>query len=246
MTTTLPPLSTPPTVLLTPLVAAINHLLAQEAWARAALALHAGKVACIDLSGIALRLRVAGDGLLEAAPPAKRPVPDLPELAPLPPLPEPPANVTIGVRLADLPLLLQNRERAFSYVTIEGDAEFANTISQLSKTLRWEAEHDLERWLGPIAAARLVGGARHAFDTVRTGQRKALENLAEYVTEEQPLLVRPQQLEAAGSAITRLRDDVERAAKRLVRLEQALASVTVSAPPVLEKAPAGQSTLDLE
>ena len=245
MTTTLPPPSTSSTLLLTPVIAAVNHLLAQEAWARTALALHAGKIACIDLSGIALRLRVAGDGLLEAAP-APVPVPELPELAPVPSS-EPPANVTIRVRLADLPLLLQNRERAFSYVKIEGDAEFANTISQLSKTLRWEAEHDLERWLGPIAATRLVGGAKHAFDTLRTGHRKALENLAEYVTEEQPLLVRPQQLDAAGSAITRLRDDVERAAKRLARLEQALAPVTVSAPPVvLEKAPTAQSTLDLE
>jgi ubiquinone biosynthesis protein UbiJ len=47
-------------------------------------------------------------------------------------------NVTIHVKLADLPLIAQNRERAFSYVRIEGDAEFANTISQLPQGLRWE------------------------------------------------------------------------------------------------------------
>ena len=245
MTTSLPPPSS--ALLLTPAIAALNHLLAQEAWARAALALHAGKVACIDLSGMALRLRVAGDGLLEAAPALPPPLPSLPELAPAAPT-EPSANVTIRVRLADLPLLLQNRERAFSYVKIEGDAEFANTISQLSKTLRWEAEHDLERWLGPIAATRLVGGAKHALDTLRTGQRKALENLAEYVTEEQPLLVRPQQLDAAGSAITRLRDDVERAAKRLARLEQALAPAVAprAASNMDTTPPVGQSPLDVE
>ena len=73
-----------------------------------------------------------------------------------------PANVTIRVKLSDLPLIAQHRERAFSYVKIEGDAEFANAISQLSKGLRWDAEHDLEKVLGPILATRVAAGARDA------------------------------------------------------------------------------------
>jgi len=127
-----------------PAVATINHLLAQEAWARDALMRHAGKTAVIDTGHLALRMRVARDGMLETAG-----VDDA-------------ASVTIHVKLSDLPLILQNRDRAFSYVRIEGDAEFANTISQLSKGLRWDAEHDLERVLGPIGAVRVAGGARAA------------------------------------------------------------------------------------
>ena len=123
-----------------PAVATINHLLAQEAWARDALMRHAGKVAVIDTGHLAVRMRVARDGMLEAAG-----VDDA-------------ASVTIHVKLSDLPLIVQNRDRAFSYVRIEGDAEFANTISQLSKGLRWDAEHDLERVVGPIGAVRLAGG----------------------------------------------------------------------------------------
>ena len=213
------PLTTSP--LSTPAIAAINHLLAQEAWARDALARHAGKEACIDASGFAVRMRVARDGMLEAGSAGT------------------PANVTIRVQLADLPLIVQNRERAFSYVKIEGDAEFANTISQLSKGLRWEAEFDLERLVGPITARRLVGGVRSAADALRTGQRKAAENLAEFLTEEQPLLVRPPQLEQFGSDVSRLRDDVERAAKRIARLEQLLN------PPTQTAGAAGQQPLDL-
>ncbi len=205
----------------TPAIAAINHLLAQEAWARDALARHAGKQACIDASGFAVRMCVARDGMLEAGSAGTT------------------ANVTIRVQLADLPLIVQNRERAFSYVKIEGDAEFANTISQLSKGLRWEAEFDLERLIGPIAARRLVGGVRSAADALRTGQRKAAENLAEFLTEEQPLLVRPPQLEQFGSDVSRLRDDVERAAKRIARLEQLLN------PPTQTAGAAGQQPLDL-
>ncbi|NHZ40287.1 sterol-binding protein [Massilia sp. CCM 8693] len=208
-----------------PAIAAINHLLAQEAWARDALALHSGKVACIDASGIALRLLVTRDGMVEAAPADT----------------EEGANVTIRIKLADLPLIAQNRDRAFSYVKIEGDAEFANTISQLSKGLRWEAEHDLERVVGPIAANRLAGGARSVLDGARALHGKVTENLAEYFLEEQPLLVRPSAVEAFGADVSRLRDDVERAAKRLARLEQTLAPAR-AAPAAINAV--GQQKLD--
>ncbi|ELX12254.1 sterol-binding domain-containing protein [Janthinobacterium sp. HH01] len=188
-----------------PASAAINHLLAQEPWARAELQRHAGKIAAIDTGAVVLRLRVTADGMLEAAPA------------------EEPARVTIRVKLSDLPLIAQNRERAFSYVQIEGDAEFANAISNLSKSLRWEAEHDLEKVVGPIAAVRMVSGARAAFQTIKTGHQKLAENVAEFLLDEKPVLIRPQVVEAFSADVVRLRDDVERAAKRLTRLEQKLA-----------------------
>ena len=194
------------TALTTPAVKAINHLLAQEAWARDALELHAGKEALIDASGMALRMRVTRDGMVEAS------------------RSDEPANVTIRVKLADLPLIARNRDRAFSYVKIEGDAEFANTISQLSKGLRWEAEHDIERLMGPVAATRIAGAARSAFEHVRATHKKVTENLAEYFVEEKPLLVPKVAVQEFTDDVTRLRDDVERAAKRIARLEQKLAA----------------------
>ncbi len=193
-------------VLMAPVVASINHLLAQEPWAKDGLLLHAGKVACIDADSVALRLRVTVDGMVEQAEADAA------------------ADVTIRVRLVDLPLIAQNRERAFSYVKIEGDAEFANAISQLARGLRWEAEHDLEPWIGPIAANRLVSGAKSVFDTVKATNVKLAENVAEFLLEEQPMLVRPAAVEEFGSEVGRLRDDVERAAKRLAKLEQKLAA----------------------
>jgi ubiquinone biosynthesis protein UbiJ len=215
----------PQTTLMAPVIAAINHLLAQEAWARDALALHAGKEACIDAGSVALRIRVSADGMVEAS------------------NTEAPANVTIRVKLADLPLMAQNRERAFSYVKIEGDAEFANTISQLSKGLRWEAEHDLERYIGPIAANRLAEGARSLFEAARAGQQKVAENVAEYFLEENPLLIRPVVADDFATEVSRLRDDVERAAKRIARLESRLAQGSADPAPITRSA--GQQNLDL-
>jgi ubiquinone biosynthesis protein UbiJ len=180
--------------------AALNHLLSQEQWAREKLAAHQGKVACLDAGMLPVRLKVAADGLLQSAGADEAPA------------------VTIRLSLADLPLILQDRERAFSRVTVEGDAEFANVISQLSQSLRWEAEEDLAKVVGDVAAVRMVEGARQALGGIRSLHRKFAENAAEYLLEESPTLVRKQEAATFAADVNRLRDDAERLAKRIERL----------------------------
>ena len=180
--------------------AVLNHLLAKESWAPARLIPHAGKVARFEIGPATLRLQVTADGLLAPAQTAD------------------PVAVTIRIRAADLPLIAQNRERAFSYVTIEGDADFANTISQVGQSLRWEVADDLSPLVGDIAARRLVDGATATVAGLRSTRQKFMENLAEYFLEERPMLLRPQAVTDFTSDVTRLRDDVERLAKRIERL----------------------------
>ncbi len=194
----------PPSVLdpMKPAAAVINHLLAQEPWAQKALLVHAGKVACIDTGALQLRLKVAADGYVQDV------------------TADAPANVTIRVKLSDLPLIAANRERAVSYVKLEGDADFANAISQLSQKLRWDAEDDLSRVVGDVAATRVVAGARSLIEAARSTQRKLTENLAEYFLEEQPMLIRPRMLQDFSSDVVRLRDDLERLSKRIEKLER--------------------------
>ncbi|WP_273027977.1 ubiquinone biosynthesis accessory factor UbiJ [Massilia timonae] len=201
-----------------PAVAAINHLLAQEAWARALLMRHAGKDACIDAGLARLRMHVGRDGLLEAG------------------QGDAAASVTIRVKPADLPLIAQDRTRALSYVKIEGDAEFANVISQLANGLRWDAEHDLERVVGPLGAHRLVKTARRTAGGATEATRRLAENLAEFLAEERPVLVRPAQRDAFAADVVRLRDDVERTAKRIARLEQKLAQLDAAPSIILTSA----------
>ncbi|HVK94944.1 MAG TPA: SCP2 sterol-binding domain-containing protein [Noviherbaspirillum sp.] len=182
--------------------AAINHLLAREPWARDKLAGHVGKVVVFDAGLVSFRLKVAPGGMVQAVETEKT------------------ATVIIRAKLSDLPLIAQNRDRAFSYVQIEGDADFANTISQLSQSVRWEVEEDLSRLVGDIAAVRLVGGVRAALDTAKSTQQKLVENAAEYFLEENPLLVRPQAVIDFSEDVARLRDDVERLAKRIEKLKE--------------------------
>lgn len=184
------------------LPAAINHLLAAEPWAQRKLAAHAGQTAVIDAGIAAIRLSVAPDGLVRAAAADEKP------------------SVTIHVKPADLLLILQNRDRAFSYVAIDGDAGFAATISQLGQSIRWEAEEDLSRIVGDIAAARIVGGVKAVSQSIDATRKTVTENVAEYLTEENPMLIRPPLFQQLSSDVVRLRDDVERLAKRIERLQK--------------------------
>lgn len=183
-----------------PLLVGLNHLLEQEAWAREQLQAHCGKVANLATEVLEIRIQVLPDGMLEAAPDTAV------------------SDVVIRAKMADLPLIMQNRERAFSYVKLEGDADFAQTISHLGQNLRWEAEHDLQQWVGAIAANRMVAGARAALDAARIGQQKLAENVAEYFLEEEPMLIRPLSLDQFAGEVGKTRDDVERLGKRIEKL----------------------------
>ncbi|GAA4023013.1 ubiquinone biosynthesis accessory factor UbiJ [Actimicrobium antarcticum] len=181
--------------------AAINHLLEQEPWARTRLIAHAGKVACFDLGLLTLTMQITPDGMVRNADAGAVP------------------QVTIRIKPADVPLILQNRARAFSYVTIEGDADLANTISQLGQSLRWEAEADLSRLVGDIAAVRIVAGAKSLVQNISSTHQKLAETTAEYFLEENPMLMRPQAVRDFATDVARLRDDVQRMAKRIERLK---------------------------
>lgn len=181
--------------------AVINHLLTREAWARNKLIVHAGKVAVFDAGPVVVKIKVARDGLVEAAGD------------------DWPVNVTIRAKFSELPLIAQHRDRAFSYVKIEGDADFANTISQLSQSLQWEAEEDLSEWIGDIAAVRVVSGAKSIAGNIQSTHRKINENIAEYFLEENPMLVRQRDVSDFTREVARLRDDVERMSKRIDKLK---------------------------
>ena len=183
-----------------PLAAALNHLLSRQPQLREVLSAHAGKSARIALGTVQLELMVATDGLLQAA------MGDEP-------------NVTIRIKAADLPQILANMDRAFSYVSLSGDAEFAKAISEVAQGLHWEAEEDLAPFVGDIAAVRIAQAARATVQGVSTSGRKLVEQIAEYLLEENPMLLYRKAGEDFAAQVAALRDDVERLGKRIGLLE---------------------------
>ena len=183
-----------------PLAAALNHLLSRQPQLREVLLPHAGKSARMAVGTLQIELAVANDGLVQAANQAE-------------------PHVTIRIKPADLPQILANMDRAFSYVSLSGDAEFAKAISEVAQGLRWEAEEDLAPFMGDIAGVRIAQAARAAAHGVRAGSHKLIEQIAEYLLEENPMLLYRKAGEDFAADVAALRDDVERLGKRIGLLE---------------------------
>ena len=179
-----------------PLAAALNHLLSRQPPLREVLLPHAGKSARIAVGTLQLNLAVANDGLLQAATQAE-------------------PHVTIRIQPADLPQILSNMDRAFSYISLSGDAELAKAISEVAQGLQWEAEEDLAPFVGDIAAVRMAQAARATVKGMRSGGRKLVEQITEYLLEENPTLLYRKAGEDFAAQVAALRDDVERLGKRI-------------------------------
>ena len=101
---------------------------------------------------------------------------------------------------------------------IEGSAEFAEALGFVIRNLRWDAEEDLSTVVGDIAAHRIVTGTKEFVGWQQQAAQNLAANLAEYFTEEQPLIAKQADIAEFSSDIDRLRDDVARLEKRLQRL----------------------------
>lgn len=183
-----------------PLLAAVNHVLAQAAWARARLAPFGGHVARITVPPFAAEFAIGDDGHLLPAPADTAP------------------EVSISLPATAPLLALQGHDAVMRAARLEGSAEFAEALGFVIRNLRWDAEEDLSKVVGDIAAHRLVGGIRSVAAWQQQAARNLAENLAEYFTEEQALIASEAAVVQFVDDIDRLRDDVARLEKRVERL----------------------------
>jgi len=184
-------------------VAALNHVLSQHAQATERLRAFAGRsveVRCPPFPD--LRLAITDAGFVE------RPGSD--------------AESALVVKLTPgaLPLLAVGDERARSQIAIEGQADLAAVVDELFRTLRWDFEEDLSRVFGDVVAHRLAAGARDLAAWQRDAMQRLAENLAEYWTEERPLLVRPADAEKLHRDSRSLQEEVARLEGRIGQLER--------------------------
>lgn len=192
-----------------PFAAAVNHLLAREAWARERLAPYAGKTARVAVSSIVLTFAVESDGYLNA-------VDEIDSKG---------ADVSLAVGPDALPAFMQGGQAAvMKHVKIEGDAEFATQLAKLAEHLRWEPEEDLAKLIGDAPAHRAAQLVRLAGEQARRAGRSLRDSIAEYLLDERPQLVRRGALDVFNGELARARDALARVEKRIERLEQASSS----------------------
>jgi ubiquinone biosynthesis protein UbiJ len=177
-----------------------NHLLDGEAWARARLKAFTGQTARLEFGALAVPIAITSAGLFEAG--------------------ESKAVAAVTIRLpADAPLrMLSDHQSLFSSAHIAGAADLAEALGFVFRNLRWDAEDDLSRLVGDVAAHRmLLGGKRFAAWHLQIAKNLAL-NIVEYLTEEDRSVTRRTDVANFCAGVDSLRDDCARVEMRLERL----------------------------
>jgi len=187
--------------LLSRLIAApVNRLLRGESWALRRLQPFAGRTASFDAFPFRFSFSVTPEGEVRAA--------------------EPVVQADVSFRLTPLVgmRVLAGDEAARREVQVTGDTEFAQAIELVASNLRWDAEEDLARIFGDVAAHRIATTGRDLFAwQVRTIDRAA-RSLGEFLTEERPVIARRDDVARFVTEVDTLRDDVERLEQRIERL----------------------------
>ncbi|MBS1190642.1 MAG: hypothetical protein H6R10_2434 [Rhodocyclaceae bacterium] len=180
-------------------VAALNHLLAGEGWARERLRPFAGQHARLVGGPVRLDLAVDGEGYFRR----------LEQIGG-----EAPA-VTIELP-ADAPFrLLFDRQSIFAAARLSGAADFTETLAFVFRNLRWDVEEDLSKVVGDIAAHRLARAGQAFFGWQKQAAANLVANTAEYLSEESGLVASKREVVRLGAEIEALRADAERLEKRL-------------------------------
>ena len=182
-------------------IAALNHLLSEAPWARERLAPFSSRVAVFDLQpAVRLTLGVDPEGYFTEA---ASETPD----------------VTLELPLSSFPKAVGGIDALMGDIRITGNADFADALGFVLRKLRWDGEEALSRLIGDIPAHRAVGSLHDIVQWHRDTARNVTENLAEYLSEEKPLLVKHATFDSLAREGAELRDDLARLEKRIARLE---------------------------
>lgn len=103
---------------------------------------------------------------------------------------------------------------------LSGDVATAEAFAELLRHARPDLEEELSKLIGDIAAHEVSGAARRTDDWARQAGSALTMNTSEFLQEEARQLPPRVEVNAFGLDVECLRDDVERAAQRLARLEQ--------------------------
>ena len=185
-----------------PVLHGLNHLLGQAGWARDRLQAYAGRHARLGLGPVVLNLAITAEGTFATA------------------AEEGEADVTIALP-ADAPLRMVRGGVAevMKGAQVTGGADLAEALGYVLRNLRWDAEEDLSRFVGDIAAHRLVKGAERFVAWQKDAAQRLGENLAEYLRYENPQLVKQEDFAAFSSDVAALRAQMDALEKRLAKLK---------------------------
>lgn len=190
------------------LEAALNRALALDPDTRDALKPLAGRriTLAVEAPPLALEIRVDGDSLRVGPVNAS----EEPDLA---------VRSTLGGLLSQLPFLRRDDAAPVGRVRVSGDAELARRLQTLAGRFDPDWQQPFVAVFGDVIGVQVANAMRSALRQARKAAGNLAESAAEYVTEESRDVVGRAELNAFHDDVDAIRDDVERIAARIRRLQ---------------------------
>lgn len=192
---------------LAPLESILNRNIAASAAARRLCKQLEGKVLSVQLSGVPVSISFRSDGERMA----------LDTQQPATPNAKLSGSPFSFMRLAGAKPEAALRSGA---VHIEGDAEVAQTFSELLKHARPDFEEELSRVVGDVAAHQIGNAARSALAFGRRAAGTFSQNVAEYLQEEGRDLPTRTEADEFVAGVDKLREDVDRLEAKLALVKR--------------------------
>jgi ubiquinone biosynthesis protein UbiJ len=176
----------------------LDHLLSQNDWMQTKLIDHKNKVVVIEISSIKLILKIDEKGLLHSLNETKE------------------FDCIIKLTVNDFINQLINKNNG--NISIKGDLELANQVSQVVKRIEWDVEEDLSRYIGDIPAIQ----ATKVLKKIVTNSQKNISNISgallEYWQEENKILTKKRDVEIFNSEVDKIVEDTERLEAKIKKI----------------------------
>jgi ubiquinone biosynthesis protein UbiJ len=176
----------------------LDHLLSQNDWMQTKLIDHKNKVVVIEISSIKLILKIDEKGLLHSLNETKE------------------FDCIIKLTVNDFINQLINKNNG--NISIKGDLELANQVSQVLKRIEWDVEEDLSQYIGDIPAIQ----ATKVLKKIVTNSQKNISNISgallEYWQEENKILTKKRDVEIFNSEVDKIVEDTERLEAKIKKI----------------------------
>ena len=148
----------------------LNHFLFQNDWMSTRLKKFHNKTILIKISELSMYFSVNKKGLLEYLSQVKNPD----------------ASISMPIKsLINQILHKENKD-----ITIKGDIDLAQAVSEILKKIKWDVEEDLSKIIGDVAANRVGILGEKVFNESKKITISIAEAFKEYWEEEKPLIAK--------------------------------------------------------
>ena len=183
---------------------ALNHLIEQERWAHNLLLPRTGQSISITLPIGGFQIAIQEGMFVNATDTTKT------------------SSVSLSIsQEAIWSFLKEGKSGAMKFVKISGDIDFAADLNRLAADLKWEVEEDLSQFLGDAPARRVVLESQKMFHQTQLAMNDLKGGIRDYLVYEKNILVDSQQMSDFKSELRLLRDQIDRAEKKVNQIEQA-------------------------